>query len=279
MKYYVKIYDENGKRTAIYDKYHRELSIKVDENGVLRIPERTFSENGYSFQVETNADIVDCSYSQICKLIANKATYIECNGCKITYLEAQKVKKIECNNNPLDFLSVPKAEEVECKNCPLTEINAPKVEKLVCSDCIFDNTEITDIDYPNLENLEIINTNIQTIKHSKLKYLDAVNNSIKKLELPNAESIYIHSEKNLNELDVLKAQKITCISTLIETIIADNTEKIFLKDNHFLKRIFAKNLKELSIYGSDYVEDMVIPKETEIKGVSQTMETIYELRR
>ena len=172
MKYYVRTFDEQGNKTKLYNKYSQEISLKVDENGYLKVPKGTFAENGYPFKLYTNALKVECYSCNICELNANKATYIDCDRCDIYWLEADKVEILKCNKNPLNIIHAPKAVEIECENCSnIEEITAPKLEKLSCSECQFSYTIMQEADFPLLKELAIQDTNVTEIKFPNLKYL------------------------------------------------------------------------------------------------------------
>lgn len=280
MKYYVKIYDEQGDKTSVYNEYGITISLKVDEDGFLEIPPKAYGENGYPFRIVTNAKKIECSYSEIFQIEANEATYIECNSCGIRYLEAEKVEKLECNGNPLDYICVPNAIDIEVYNCPiLNEINAPKCEKISCSDCCFDDTVINEQDFPALQDLTISHTNIKEIKHSTLKTLNSKANKLSYLEVPNVEYISLLNENKLHKLNVPQAKYVDCGYSSLETIIADKAETLQLTENRFLKEVFAENVEFISIIDCDFIEVLQIPKETPVKGVTKTMETIFNLRR
>lgn len=280
MKYYVRIFDEWGEETRLYNKYDQKLSLKVDESGFLKIPEGTFAENGYPFKVSTNAVKVICNNSNICELQANNATYVECENCDIHWLEADKVETLKCRKNPLNVIYTPEAKEIECERCSnVEEINAPKLEKLSCSECQFSYTIMEDINFPMLKELNLQDTNLTEIKLPNLKKLNSNGNKLTNLELPNVDFVLLMNEHYLKILDIPNANNVSCKYSSVGTIICEKAQEINLVENRFLAQVFANRVQHITIFDCDNIDILKIPKDTDIQGISKTMETIFNLRR
>lgn len=139
----------------------KELSLKVDENGILKVPGnqkiqqlttnavKVFCRNNQLKLLEApDAIYVGCNKNQLISLRVDNAEEVNCSENKLTELYAPKAKNVRCSFNKLTHLALDNAIEIDCSgNSELKELIAPKARKVDCYVTKIEFEDVKEIDF------------------------------------------------------------------------------------------------------------------------------------